>query len=166
MNLLCLILGHKWASMKDQPNPRYHNCEWCTRCMEVKDWRKARKLNPNTIKQRITQPIRHESMTTPPTSVESWEKEFDEKFGTYKYMAIGGCANKTVKDFIHTLITRAKEEGFQEGINHDCFQHLDKAERVSRATYICHRCKKDVSTAYVLYQKAFTPTITSNETEV
>lgn len=38
--LLCYIFGHTWVSMKDVPNPRYHDCEWCERCKTVKDFSK------------------------------------------------------------------------------------------------------------------------------
>lgn len=38
--LLCKILGHKFVSMKDVPNYRFHNCEECSRCKKVKDWGK------------------------------------------------------------------------------------------------------------------------------
>ncbi len=40
--LLCYLLGHKYVSMKDVPNARFHDCEWCERCMYVKDFSKMK----------------------------------------------------------------------------------------------------------------------------
>jgi len=35
-----------------------------------------------------------------------------------------------------------------------CLKNLDKAKRIGRAYYVCPKCKKDVSLAYILYQLA------------
>lgn len=35
--ILCFFIGHTFVSMKDVPNARYHDCEWCKRCFKIKD---------------------------------------------------------------------------------------------------------------------------------
>jgi hypothetical protein len=37
---------------------------------------------------------------------------------------------------------------------HDCLKEIDSAKHVSRATWVCKTCGKDVSLEYVLYQEA------------
>lgn len=36
----------------------------------------------------------------------------------------------------------------------DCFQHLDQAVRVGRASYQCPECHKDVSLEWFIYQQS------------
>lgn len=40
---------------------------------------------------------------------------------------------------------------------HDCYQHLDTARHVGRATWVCPVCASDVSVAYILYLEALSP---------
>lgn len=42
-------------------------------------------------------------------SDDKWERQYDERFGTYKYMAISGCENKTIKDFIRTTLATDRQ---------------------------------------------------------
>lgn len=44
-----------------------------------------------------------------------------------------------------------------------CLKNLDKAKRLGRARYICPKCGKDVSLAYLLYQEALSEMLKYNE---
>jgi hypothetical protein len=39
-------------------------------------------------------------------------------------------------------------------MTHDCFQEIDKAKNVSRCTWVCPTCDKDVSLMYFLWYQA------------
>lgn len=54
-------------------------------------------------------------MTTLNTIIEEEEKEFDDHFSTWKYMAIGGAQTREVKDFLTKAMQRAYEAGREEG---------------------------------------------------
>lgn len=40
---------------------------------------------------------------------------------------------------------------------HDCYDFIDKAKNVARATWVCPECGKDISIQYVLYYEATHP---------
>jgi hypothetical protein len=111
-------------------------------------------------------------MTTPPTSVESWEKEFDEQFCS-KDTDFKDCLSDVgsiissieIKSFIHTLITRAKEEERDAVVQTALIEAYRRIKEWQNSEDYDHTTN-DGLYSFVQYLHSLTPTTTPKETEV